>query len=52
ISGHEHLPIVALTAGALRDEKEACLEAGMNAFLSKPFRPRDLTETLRRVSNN
>ncbi|RYG34980.1 response regulator, partial [bacterium] len=46
------LPIVALTAGALRDEKEACFEAGMDAYLSKPFRPRDLTDTLRRFSKN
>ncbi|CAN5653711.1 hypothetical protein BH11ARM2_BH11ARM2_26310 [soil metagenome] len=48
IPGFERLPIVAMTAGALLDEREACFEAGMDAYLSKPFRPRDLTDTLRR----
>lgn len=32
-----HTPIVGLTAGALKEEKEKCLEAGMNEFLTKPI---------------
>ncbi|MCA9736301.1 MAG: Hpt domain-containing protein [Gemmatimonadetes bacterium] len=38
----QDLPIVALTAHALNDERTQCLEAGMNAFVSKPFKPHEL----------
>jgi CheY-like chemotaxis protein len=42
-----HQPeIVAMTASVLERDRGECLEAGMNAFLVKPFRPADVANTL------
>jgi len=41
------LPIVALTADVLEEGKHACLEAGMDGFLTKPVNPDELEEMLR-----
>jgi signal transduction histidine kinase len=46
-SGND-IPIIALTANAQNSDRDACLEAGMNDFLSKPFDPRRLYEMISR----
>jgi signal transduction histidine kinase/CheY-like chemotaxis protein len=44
----KHTPIVALTANALVGEAERCLNAGMDDYLAKPVRLRELGDTLAR----
>ncbi len=41
-----HLPIVAMTAQAMSGDATRCLEAGMDAYLSKPIRPDELFELI------
>jgi CheY-like chemotaxis protein len=41
-----HIPIIALTASALLDIKEKIFEAGMNDYVSKPFKPDELLEKM------
>ena len=41
-------PIVALTANAMQTDKEACFDAGMNDFLTKPFSNEELIEIIER----
>jgi CheY-like chemotaxis protein len=47
--GRKSIPIVALTANAIKGDRELCLAAGMNDYLSKPIEPQQMFALLDRL---
>jgi PAS domain S-box-containing protein len=47
-----NIPIVALTALAMAGDREKCLEAGANEYLSKPIKLKTLADTIRNILKN
>lgn len=46
------LPIIAMTANAMKGDREKCLEAGMNEYIPKPVRSRELFRVLERKTSS
>jgi CheY-like chemotaxis protein/nitrogen-specific signal transduction histidine kinase len=51
ISG-KHIPIIAMTAYAMKGDRERCLAAGMDGYVPKPIRHQELFDTIQKLAMN
>jgi PAS domain S-box-containing protein len=47
---HTRIPIIALTANAMKGDREKCIQAGMDDYMAKPFKPEDLQKMIHKWS--
>ena len=48
-STNTHIPIIAITANAMLGDKEKCISAGIDDYISKPFQPSALIEKIKKI---
>ncbi len=48
----QRVPIIALTAHALKDDKDKCMDAGMDGYITKPIRPAELFDVISQITAN
>ena len=48
-STNSHVPIIAITANAMIGDKEKCLSAGIDDYISKPFQPAALIDKIKKI---
>jgi len=46
-----HIPILAMTAHAMKGDRERCLEAGMDGYLAKPIQPEELSGAIQKAAD-
>ena len=44
-----HIPIIAMTAYAMKEDMDRCREAGMDDYISKPFQPESIMTVLKKI---